>query len=213
MESCCGSRPRTSKYRCADLKKRAHAACRVSSQVFPRARPPACGFRRRITLSFGPRAGSGEMRFLELRIPPPVVGLIVAGGMWAVAHLAPTLPLPNLARLLVAGVLCVTGIAVAIGGVLSFRRARTTVNPLKPELSAALVTTGVYTFTRNPMYLGMMLGLYAWAAYLSSIWSLAGPILFAVYITRFQIVPEERVLAGLFGAAFTAYKTRVRRWL
>jgi protein-S-isoprenylcysteine O-methyltransferase Ste14 len=153
------------------------------------------------------------MRFLELRIPPPIVGLIVAGSMWAVAHLPPILHLPGLLRLLVAVILTAIGIAIAMGGVLSFRRAETTVNPLKPETSAALVSTGVYSFTRNPMYLGMLLVLLAWAVYLSSPWSLLGPVLFALYITRFQIVPEERVLAGLFGAPFAAYKKRVRRWL
>ena len=153
------------------------------------------------------------MRFLELRIPPPIVGLVVGGGMWVVAHLPPILPLPWLARLLVAVVLVTVGAAVAIGGVMSFRRARTTVNPLKPETSVALVSTGVYSFTRNPMYLGMALALLAWAVYLSSVWPLLGPALFALYITRFQIVPEERVLDGLFGASFAAYKKRVRRWL
>ena len=153
------------------------------------------------------------MRFLELRIPPPIVGLIVAGGMWTVAHVPPILQLPTLLRLFVAVVLAAIGAAVAMGGVMSFRRARTTVNPLKPETSAALVSTGVYSFTRNPMYLGMVLGLFAWAVYLSSVWSMLGPVLFALYITRFQIVPEERVLDRLFGASFAAYKKRVRRWL
>jgi protein-S-isoprenylcysteine O-methyltransferase Ste14 len=113
----------------------------------------------------------------------------------------------------VALVLGAIGVVVAIGGVISFRRAETTVNPLKPETSAALVSTGVYSYTRNPMYLGMVLALSAWAVYLSSIWSLVGPVLFTLYITRFQIVPEERVLDRLFGASFAAYKKRVRRWL
>jgi protein-S-isoprenylcysteine O-methyltransferase Ste14 len=153
------------------------------------------------------------VRFLELRIPPPVVGLIVAAGMWTVAHLPPILQFPELVRLLVAAVLGAIGVAVAIGGVMSFRRAKTTVSPLKPETSVALVSTGVYSFTRNPMYLGMVLALVAWAVYLSSIWSLVGPVFFALYITRFQIVPEERVLDRLFGAPFAAYKKRVRRWL
>jgi protein-S-isoprenylcysteine O-methyltransferase Ste14 len=154
-----------------------------------------------------------QKSFLELRIPPPIVGLIIAGGMWAIAHLPPILQLPNLLRLLVAVLLAVLGIAVALSGVMSFRRARTTVNPLKPETSAALVSTGVYSFTRNPMYLGMALVLLAWAVYLASVWSLLGPLLFALFITRFQIVPEERVLEGLFGASFSAYQKRVRRWL
>jgi protein-S-isoprenylcysteine O-methyltransferase Ste14 len=153
------------------------------------------------------------MRFLELRIPPPIVGLTVAGGMWTVAHLPPPVQLPSLVRVPVALALVATGSAIAMGGIWSFRRAQTTVNPLKPERSAALVSTGVYAFTRNPMYLGMVLVLFAWAVYLSSIWPLLGPVLFALYITRFQIAPEERVLSGLFGASFAAYKQRVRRWL
>jgi protein-S-isoprenylcysteine O-methyltransferase Ste14 len=153
------------------------------------------------------------MRFLELRIPPPIVALTIAGGMWLFARSAPVLLLPHIARLVVAMVLAVLGAAVALAGVLSFRRARTTVNPLKPETSAALVTGGVYSFTRNPMYLGMLLALTGWAAYLSSRWSLLGPVLFVVYIARFQIVPEEKVLEALFGASFAEYRRRVRRWI
>lgn len=153
------------------------------------------------------------MRFLELRIPPPIVGLVVAAGMWAAARVPPVLQWPEAARLMVAAALVAVGAAIALAGVVSFRRANTTVNPLKPETSATLVSTGVYSFTRNPMYLGMALVLFAWAVYLSAIWSLLGPVLFALYITRFQIVPEERVLDGLFGAPFAEYRKRVRRWL
>ena len=133
--------------------------------------------------------------------------------MWAVAHVPPLLQLPMLVRPPVAVALVALGIAIAVGGVLSFRRAKTTVNPLTPERSAALVSTGVYSFTRNPMYLGMVLVLFGWAAYLSSMWSLLGPVLFALYITRFQIVPEEQALDRLFGVTFAEYKKRVRRWL
>lgn len=153
------------------------------------------------------------MRFFELRIPPPLVGLVIAAGMWTATHLPPVIPLPKIVRIVVAVLLALLGAAIALGGVASFRRARTTVNPLKPESSAALVSTGVYSFTRNPMYLGMALVLLGWAAYLSSPWAVAGPLLFAGYITRFQIIPEERVLHGLFGAPYAEYKQRVRRWL
>jgi protein-S-isoprenylcysteine O-methyltransferase Ste14 len=75
------------------------------------------------------------------------------------------------------------------------------------------VATGVYSFTRNPMYLGMASILLAWAVLLASPWALLGPALFVAYITRFQIVPEERVLAKLFGESFAAYTRRVRRWI
>jgi protein-S-isoprenylcysteine O-methyltransferase Ste14 len=153
------------------------------------------------------------MRLLELRIPPPIVALTVAGGMWLVARSAPVLQVPHTVRLAAAIALAVLGAAVALAGVLSFRRARTTLNPLKPETSAALVTGGVYSFTRNPMYLGMLLALIGWAAYLSSSWSLLGPVLFVMYIARFQIVPEEKALDQLFGASFAEYRRRVRRWI
>jgi protein-S-isoprenylcysteine O-methyltransferase Ste14 len=138
---------------------------------------------------------------------------LIAGAMWAAGEIPPTLPMPNLLRLSLVAGLVAAGAAVALGGVWSFRRARTTVNPLKPETSASLVTSGVYSFTRNPMYLGMALVLLAWAIFLSSVWMLAGPLLFALYITRYQIIPEERVLDRLFGAPFAEYRKRVRRWL
>jgi protein-S-isoprenylcysteine O-methyltransferase Ste14 len=63
------------------------------------------------------------------------------------------------------------------------------------------------------MYLGMLAVLLAWAAYLPSVLALLGPAAFSLYITRFQIVPEERVLHSLFGAEFVEYTQRVRRWL
>jgi protein-S-isoprenylcysteine O-methyltransferase Ste14 len=153
------------------------------------------------------------MRFLELRVPPPIVGLVIGAGMWAVSKFPPVFAIPHMVRLAVAIALAAGGVAIALGGVASFRRARTTVNPLKPESSVALVSTGVYAFTRNPMYLGMLLVVVAWAAYLSGLWSLLGPLVFGLYITRFQILPEERVLDRLFGAPFADYKQRVRRWL
>jgi protein-S-isoprenylcysteine O-methyltransferase Ste14 len=154
------------------------------------------------------------MRFLELRIPPPLVGLIVAAAMWVIASsLPPLLPLPVSLRLPAAVMLALAGVAIALSGVVSFRRARTTVNPLKPETSTSLVSTGIYRITRNPMYLGMLAVLLAWAAYLPSVLALLGPAAFALYITRFQIIPEERVLHSLFGAAFVEYTQKVRRWL
>jgi|SRR5688572_2948452 protein-S-isoprenylcysteine O-methyltransferase Ste14 len=154
------------------------------------------------------------MRFLELRIPPPLVGIAFAGAMWLVASsLRPLLPLPAYVRVPAAVILALAGVVIALCGVISFRRAQTTVNPLKPETSTALVSTGIYRITRNPMYLGMLAVLLAWAAYLSSIWALLGPAAFALYITRFQIIPEERALRSLFGTAFVEYTHRVRRWL
>ena len=76
-----------------------------------------------------------------------------------------------------------------------------------------LVTSGVYRYTRNPMYLGMACLLLAWAVYLQNPLALLGVPLFMAYITQFQIKPEERMLVKLFGDAFIRYRQQVRRWL
>ncbi len=102
---------------------------------------------------------------------------------------------------------------MAASGVIAFRHARTTINPTKPDASSALVSAGVFRITRNPMYLGLLLLLFSFAIYLSSVWALPIPLLFAAYIDRFQIAAEERVLSRLFGADYATYKAKVRRWI
>jgi protein-S-isoprenylcysteine O-methyltransferase Ste14 len=153
------------------------------------------------------------MQFLELKIPPPLVALAAGFGMWLLARSGPVIPLPDSVRIPLAALLAMAGLAIAMSGALSFRRARTTVNPLKPEAATALVSSGIYALTRNPMYLGLFTLLLGWAACLCAPLALLGPLAFWLYITRFQIVPEERALSSLFGASFTAYTARVRRWL
>ena len=155
------------------------------------------------------------MSALELKIPPPLVAAAVAGCMYAAAVLlpAPVLALPPGVRVGMALALAAVGAGFDVAGLLAFRKARTTVNPLTPHRSVAVVSTGVYRLTRNPMYLGLALILLGLAVYLASPWVLLGPLVFAAYITRFQIVPEERALQARFGAAYTAYRARVRRWL
>ena len=113
----------------------------------------------------------------------------------------------------VAGLLAAAGLALDFSGLLTFVRRHTTISPLSPRKSTVLVTRGVYRFTRNPMYLGLVCLLAAWAVWLAALLPFAGPVLFVAYITRFQIRPEERVLSQLFGPAYTDYTRRVRRWI
>jgi protein-S-isoprenylcysteine O-methyltransferase Ste14 len=153
------------------------------------------------------------MRALEHKIPPPVVGAVVAAGMWGVSALGPQLSIAAAPKYLAVALLVAAGLAFDLLGLLAFQTSRTTFNPLKPERASALVTGGVYRITRNPMYVGAALLLLAWAVHLSAVVPFAGPIVFALYITRFQIQPEERVLKHLFGESYTAYAARVRRWL
>lgn len=153
------------------------------------------------------------MPSLELRIPPPVVGLACAAAMWWLSTITPTLDIPSATRIGGSIIIALIGGAFDMAGLVFFLRAKTTVNPLKPATTTALVTTGVYRITRNPMYVGMLLMLVAWALFLAAPWGLAGPLAFFAWIGRFQIAPEERVLAGLFGKIYDDYRSKVRRWL
>ncbi|MCL4744474.1 MAG: isoprenylcysteine carboxylmethyltransferase family protein [Burkholderiaceae bacterium] len=153
------------------------------------------------------------MTSLDNRIPPPIVGALVAAAMWAVSDLGPGIPIAPQPRFIAVVVLVVTGIAFDLLGLIAFRASRTTINPLRPERASALVTGGVYRVTRNPMYVGMGLFLLAWAVHLSALVPLAGPVIFVLYMTRFQIRPEENVLKRIFGEEYSAYAARVRRWL
>ncbi len=153
------------------------------------------------------------MNALELRVPPLaslfisclLIGLIALG----------TAPLPwaYTTRVGIGGSAAIAGLLIAWSGVVSFRRARTTVNPLRPEAATSLVASGIYRYTRNPMYLGMLLVLVGWIVFLARPWALVVLPAFVAYMNRFQIGPEERALEGIFGGEFEAYRRAVRRWL
>ncbi|MCB9771659.1 MAG: isoprenylcysteine carboxylmethyltransferase family protein [Candidatus Omnitrophica bacterium] len=150
---------------------------------------------------------------LVLKIPPIVLVGFTATLMWLVSLAAPSFPLSIPAKNLCMGVLVSTGAIISGLGVASFRRAKTTVNPMKPESSCVLVDSGIYGLTRNPMYLGFCLGLLGWAVFLSNFFAFLLLPAFMLYMNRFQIEPEEKILAATFGQPFIDYKTKVRRWL
>lgn len=153
------------------------------------------------------------MSALETRIPPPLVGLIMGAVAWLASWTTAVTSIPFPVRLTAAIGLGLLGLAISFAGVRTVRRAETTLNPLKPETATALVTHGIYSHTRNPMYLGMATWLLAWSAWLGTLPGLIGAPLFVLYMNRFQIGPEERALSQLFGAGFSTYQSRVRRWL
>ena len=154
-----------------------------------------------------------RMQALELKIPPPAVAVLIAGAMWGISLVAPLLEVPAFIRVAAAATIALAGGGFSLAGVISFRRAKTTANPMKPETTSSLVCSGVYRLTRNPMYLGALFILVAWAVFLSSAWALLGPLAFVLYINRFQIAPEERALSAMFDRGYSAYRSRVRRWL
>lgn len=153
------------------------------------------------------------MGSLELKVPPPVVALLLGLLMWLASKLVAPVEVPLGFRIGAVVVLAAVGVAVGLSGIISFLRAKTAINPTKPSATSSLVTSGVFQFTRNPMYLSMLLYLFAWAAYLSSWLALLLLPAFVLYINQFQIKPEERALSSLFGAEYASYMARVRRWL
>lgn len=150
---------------------------------------------------------------LALSLPPLVVMLLACLGAWLAAQASPALRLESARLPVIAATAGLLGAACSLLGVVSFRRARTTVNPLDPGAATALVVSGVYRFTRNPMYLGFLLMLLGEVFWLGSSVAVVSAPAFVIYLNRFQIAPEECALRKRFGAEFIAYAARVPRWL
>lgn len=150
---------------------------------------------------------------LKLLIPPPIVALICALGMWGIADIWPALIVSFPYQSVVAYSLIAVGLAIDLVSILAFRKAKTTVTPLAPEKTSSLVVEGLYRFTRNPMYLGMLFILTGIAVLLGSPVNFIVLLGFVTYITAFQIKPEEARLEDIFGPEYDQYKQQVRRWL
>jgi protein-S-isoprenylcysteine O-methyltransferase Ste14 len=150
---------------------------------------------------------------LETKIPPPLLTIIFVILMWLASSFSASIFIPDYLRIVLFVSLCITAFSVALLGVYSFRRAKTTVNPFNPDKASSLVCTGIYRYTRNPMYLGLFIGLAGWGIYLSSAIALVLPFIFVLTINRLQIIPEERALESIFRSRYVEYKTRVRRWI
>lgn len=150
---------------------------------------------------------------MRLRMPPPVIALFTALAMYGVAYVyPPAVPMPVIQHAL-AGAIAACALLLDISALLSFRRHRTTVNPLRPEQARLVIRSGVYSLSRNPMYLGMLLWLFAFGCWLGSTWSF--PLIMAFYLLMdySQIPAEERALRDKFGDDYLHYCLRVNRWL
>jgi protein-S-isoprenylcysteine O-methyltransferase Ste14 len=153
------------------------------------------------------------MNHLQLKIPPPVYLLLTMGLMWLAHTYLPLFhwiesPWDRAGLLLI-----VAAIVMDFWSLGLFFRAHTTFNPIHPERTHALVTQGPYRYTRNPMYVGMLVILSGWAIYLGTITPLLCLPLFVFILTIQQILPEEKVLEEKFGNAYLAYKEHTPRWL
>lgn len=102
---------------------------------------------------------------------------------------------------------------IGIAGIYEFRKIKTTVNPVKPESATSVVNTGVFAYTRNPMYVALLLLIIALGLWWQHLSVFICGVLFVSYMNRYQIKPEERALERLFGEEYLKYKNRVRRWI
>jgi protein-S-isoprenylcysteine O-methyltransferase Ste14 len=158
------------------------------------------------------------MKALELRIPPPLV--MVLSGVLAfftsgrpVSFIYDEISHADFSNLFWPALFVCLGISSMVSGVNEFSRHKTTISPLTPHKTSLVVNSGIFRFTRNPMYLGMLLLLLGWADYLDNAMAFSGGLFFILYITRFQIQPEERVLLSNFSDDYQHYLNSVRRWL
>ena len=151
---------------------------------------------------------------MHLKIPPALVAILMLILMVTLSKLLPQFSFSLPYQLLLAIIIAAAGAGIAVAGVASFRRLQTTVNPTRPGTASSLVVDGIYRWSRNPMYLGILLFLIACGIYLANIVALLViPPVFVIYINTYQIRPEEEALALIFGDEFVRYCASARRWL
>jgi len=153
------------------------------------------------------------MKFLELKVPPLALFILVLVASYFSAQQlsAGTIGMPF--KLIVLGVGIVLSGVIGLAGVWEFRKQKTTVNPIKVETASTVVDSGIFGYTRNPMYLGLFILLFCFGYFFQNIFSVLLSFAFVIYMNQFQIKPEERALEQLFGAEYVDYKQKVRRWM
>ena len=145
------------------------------------------------------------------RIPPPIVTFIC--GLTIYYSKSFFNQFLNFSNNGISLFLLILGLIVFISAVRSFRKQKTTVNPLEPKQASSLVTSGIFRFSRNPMYLGMLIILLSISFKFNLLGGMIISLLFFIFITKFQILPEEEAMNELFGDKFTKYSDTTRRWI
>lgn len=146
-------------------------------------------------------------------LPPPLMVALCIGAMWALADLVPALGFSLSAQGLIGTFLVAAGLGVNVNAMIAFARADTTINPLTPEKTSKLVSHGIFSQSRNPIYLAMTMILLGICVLFGNLINLAVIAFFVWYITNFQILFEEEALKEVFGAEYEEYCKKVRRWI
>ena len=145
------------------------------------------------------------------KIPPPIVTFICGIAIYLSKSFFNQFFIYSNNR--ISQFLLILGLVVFISAVKSFRRHKTTVNPLEPRQASSLVTSGIFKFSRNPMYLGMLIILLSISFKFNLIGGMFTSLFFYIFITKFQILPEEAAMNDLFGDEFINYSKKTRRWI
>ena len=148
---------------------------------------------------------------METKIPPPIVTLVFGLSIYFSRGIFHAVEIKY--SFYIGILLLILGLGILISAVGLFRKDKTTVNPLSPEQATKLVTDGIFKYSRNPMYLGMALVLCSITVFFNLIGGIIFVALFCFYITKFQIIPEERAMSNLFSQDFDKYKQATRRWI
>ena len=143
-------------------------------------------------------------------LPPPIVTLIFVLLIYLSKPFFPEL-IFNYSNIL-SLFFFISGIIIIIISFQMFKRKKTTINPIKIEKASSLVTNGIFKYSRNPMYFGMVLILISTGIKFNFYGGILMIVIFICFITYFQILPEERAMLKLFGKDFINYKNKTRRW-
>ena len=148
---------------------------------------------------------------MKTKIPPPIIALICILINYLSTYLINPIKFPNIE--IIGGLILLLGVVTAVLAILLFKKEKTTVNPMDPEETTTLVTNGIFSITRNPMYLGLFLSISSTILFFGSWFGIIILMFFVWYINKFQIIPEEEAMEKLFGNKYSEYRQKVRRWI
>ena len=148
---------------------------------------------------------------MKTKIPPPIIALICIVINYLSTYLINPIKFPNIE--IIGGLILLLAVATAVLATLLFKKDQTTVNPRNPEKATTLVTSGIFSITRNPMYLGLFLSISSTILFFGSWFGIIILMFFIWYINKFQIIPEEEAMEKLFGGKYSEYRQKVRRWI
>ncbi len=150
---------------------------------------------------------------LKLKIPPAVITLFFASVMWIMDDYIHFNEADFRGPFWLAVIFFAAGGIIGLVGLIQFYRQSTSINPHQPDNASSLIDSGIYRFSRNPMYVALLLILISYGIYLGDILAILILPLFVLYMNYFQIIPEEKALQQKFGKEFEKYQSKVRRWI